>query len=486
MLNYINNNLVLINEYQNLYFHGINIEKLIEGFRTEEIITHTGFDYGRFRVFIDSCLLLLNKEKLSNYCKNRYSFKEFIKEVETDNHLKDYFQIIKQVPLTSNISNICVYHSLENKNKNPWDQVMTIRNAMAHMQYGNFASQENGTMIFYLLYNKDHGIRKDAGIVFEFVLHELIQRFFNNYSSGLLFKNTFFSRYSFQLRKKSIWKYYFYEIKPEIGNEKVYNGYNQWIMSELAKASKDDKKLSQFLQKNNDKINVKELQLNKIIKIRDYKKLAKNMKVQTRDEYFYGLKTFLDFETELSNFLVHIGQLNNVFYSYCTKRDSKNVTKNELERYKKQLEKSLLELYEDENAKISFKIGFVYLYAMNFALRIEDDDYEKVKYQELNVSKFKYRKDNLMQYSQRNKTQNCVLPQYIVERMRNSLMHGHVEILLSNEGKIEFVFRDKYNKRDEVISIILEDLEDFLSQECLYTGIPKKTPTFLAQQMRIE
>lgn len=482
MLNYINNNLVLINEYQNLYFQEINIDKLIEGFRTEDIIMHNGFDYGRFRVFIDSCSLLLNKEKLNNYCKNRYSFREFIKEVEKVTYLKDYFEFIKQEPLTSDISNICLYYSFENKKKNPWDQVMTIRNAMAHMQYGCFFPQENGTIIYYCLYNKDQGIRKDSGIVFECVLHELIQRFFSNYSSGILFKNTFFSRYSFRLQKKSIWKYYFYEITPRICNENLYNGYNQWIMNDLAKVSTDNKKLLLFLQKNKDKINVREFELNKIIKIRDYKKIAKKLKLQTRDEYFYGLKTFLDFETVLSNFLVHIGQLNNVLYSYCTKRDSENVTQNELQEYKKQLEKSLLELREDENAKISFKIGFVYLYAMNFALRTEDDDYKKLKYQELDVSKFKYQKENWVQYSQRNKTQNCILQKYIVERMRNSLMHGHIEILLNNKGEIEFIFRDKYNQREEVISIILEDLEEFLSQKCLYKDIPQKTLTFLAQR----
>ena len=482
MLNYINNNLVLINEYQNLYLHEISIDKLIEGFRTEEIIMHNGFDYGRFRVFIDSCLLLLNKEKLNNYYKNRYSFKDFIKEVENDINLKDYYELIKQEQLTSDISNICLYHSFENKKKNPWDQVMTIRNAMAHMQYGYFSSQKNGTMIYYYLYNKDHGIRKDSGIVFEWVLHELIQRFFSNYSSGLLFKYIFFSRYSFRLRKKSIWKYYFYEITPKICNENLYNGYNQGIMSKLAKVSQDNKKLLRFLKENNERINVKELELNRTIKIRNYKKLAKKLKLQTRDDYIYGLKAFLDFEGELSNFLIHISQLNNVFYSYCTKRDSENVTQNEIEKYKKQLEKSLLELREDKNAKISFKIGFVYLYAMNFALRTEDDDYEELKYQELNVSKFKYQKENWIQYSQRNKTQNCLFPRYIVERMRNSLMHGNIEILLNNKGKIEFIFRDKYNKRDEVISIILEDLEEFLSQKCLYTGIPKKTLTFLVQK----
>lgn len=253
-------------------------------------------------------------------------------------------------------------------------------------------------------------------------------------------------------------------------------------MNQLAQVSKDNKKLLLFLQKNNDKINVKESELNKIIKIRDYKKLTKELKIQTYVEYFYGLKTFLDFETELSNFLVHISQLNNVFYAYCTKRDSKNATQNEIEEYKKQLEKSLLELHEDENAKISFKIGFLYLYSMNFALRTEEDDYEKLKYQDLNVSKFKYQKENLEQYRQRNETQNCLLQKYIVERMRNSLMHGRIEIILNNKGKIEFIFRDKYNNRNEVISIILENLEEFLSQQCLYSGIPQKTLTFMLQR----
>jgi hypothetical protein len=149
---------MLINEYQNLYFQEINIDKIIERFRTGEIIKHNGFDYGRFRVFIDSCLLLLNKEKLNDYYKNGYSFKEFIREVENDIHLKDYFEFIKQEPLTNDISNICLFHSFENKKKKPWDQIMTIRKSMAHMQYGNFFSQENGTLILYWLYNKDAGI----------------------------------------------------------------------------------------------------------------------------------------------------------------------------------------------------------------------------------------------------------------------------------------------------------------------------------------
>lgn len=472
---------MLIHEYQNLYFHEINIDKVIEKFRTEEIITHNGFDYGRFRVFIDSCLLLLNRENLNNYYKNSYSFKAFIEEIKNDARLKDYFELIKREPLVNDISNSCLYHSFENKKKSPWDQVMTIRNAMAHMQYGGFTALQNGTIFLYMLYNKDNGIRKDSGIVFEFVLHELIQRFLNNYSTGILFKYTFFSRYSIRLQKKSRFKYYFYEVTSKICDGNVYNGYNQGIISKLPQMAEDNIKFLLFLQKENNQVNVSESELNKIITISNYKKLIRKSKIQTRYEYFGGLKAFLDFETELSNFLVHVSQLNDILYVYCTKRDSQVTTQNELKEYKKQLENELLKLREDENAKISFKIGFVYLYAMNFALRIEDDDFEKLKYQDLDVSKFKYQNENWEQYKQKNKMQNCLLQKYIVERMRNSLMHGHIGILLNHKGKIEFVFRDKYNKRDEVISIILEDLEEFLSQQCLYNGIPKKTLIFLGQ-----
>ena len=72
MNNYLNNNILLINEYEKLYFDEINIDRVIEKFRNNEFDNYSGFDYGRFRVFIvfiDSCLLLFNKEKLNRYIK---------------------------------------------------------------------------------------------------------------------------------------------------------------------------------------------------------------------------------------------------------------------------------------------------------------------------------------------------------------------------------------------------------------------------------
>lgn len=261
---------------------------------------------------------------------------------------------------------------------------------------------------------------------------------------------------------------------------KQYNGYNDVLMSELARIMKESTQLFPFLKMNEAKLDIKEREISEIISLRKYRKIEKKLKLQTDEEYFYGLKTFLDFETELSNFLVHISRLNDIVYAYCIKRDSKGVTQDELKECKKQLEVALQELREDENAKLSFRIGFVYLYAMNFVLRTEDDDYDKLQYELLNVSMFKYQDKNWDKYRKRNEIENCSLQQYIIERMRNSLMHGRVEVLLNDREKIDIVFRDKFNNRNETIAVTLEDMEKFLEQQFLYTGIPNETIVLLA------
>lgn len=79
-MNYLNNNLLLINEHQNLYKNGINIDFLIEEFHNNRLPNHNGVDYGRLRIFIDSCMLLLNKEKYEFYSKKQCGYKDFLKK----------------------------------------------------------------------------------------------------------------------------------------------------------------------------------------------------------------------------------------------------------------------------------------------------------------------------------------------------------------------------------------------------------------------
>ena len=86
---------------------------------------------------------------------------------------------------------------------------------------------------------------------------------------------------------------------------------------------------------------------------------------------FLWLKTFLDFETEISNFLVHIGQLNEVFYEHYVLTNCGKYSKNQIEEVEPLFEKKLGELREDESAVIAFDIGFTFMKIMNFALRMK-------------------------------------------------------------------------------------------------------------------
>ncbi|MDU1414106.1 MAG: hypothetical protein E6929_14925 [Clostridium sp.] len=48
-------------------------------------------------------------------------------------------------------------------------------------------------------------------------------------------------------------------------------------------------------------------------------------------------------------------------------------------------------------------------------------------------------------------------------------------VSLSKKGEVMIIFWDIYNKRKEKIEISFDDLNAFLSQECLYDGVPKET-----------
>lgn len=476
-MNYLNNNLLLINEYQNLYRNGIDIELLINEFHNNRLLKHNGIDYGRFRVFIDGCMLLLNKEKYEFYMKNQCGYKDFLKKIKKDNNFTDYIKSVKKEVMLVENNDVQVFYSLENKNGTPWNQVAKIRNSMAHMQYGNFAIDENGFIRYYYLYNKDKGVRKDSGVVFESILHDLIHTFFSNYSYGILFKVSIFSKYNFIKNKKSMfYDYYEFVLKEEYLTK--YNGYNINPTSELAKISRKEKELFDYIEKNGAKFTITRKSGLDYIFNPKYIRFKRKYNLNNRTEYYYGLKTLFDFNTEISNFLVHIGQLNEVLYEYSIINSNNSFSEIEKENYKKKFENILSALKEDENAKFAFDIGFEYLKIMNFILRIEDDDYVKLKYDKVDVSMFLYNEDDLKKYIKNN--ENMVSVQnYIIDRMRNALMHGRIDISLNSKGNIIFVFTDKYYKREEKIKIHFNDLKSFLNQKELYENIPKETSFFI-------
>ena len=46
--------------YENLYANGIRIDEIIQMFKKGEFAQYSGFDFGRFRVFVDGCLSLIH------------------------------------------------------------------------------------------------------------------------------------------------------------------------------------------------------------------------------------------------------------------------------------------------------------------------------------------------------------------------------------------------------------------------------------------
>lgn len=474
MNNYLNNNVVLINMYESFYTKGIRIDEIIQTFKSGGFSQYSGFDFGRFRVFVDGCLLLLNKEKLNRYYKNEYCFAKFTEKISNDPQIIPYLDYIQNECLFPKTEGIEIYHSMEGKAKKTWDQVSTIRKALAHMQYGNFQFQESGLLICYYLYNKDKGIRKDVGIVYEPILHEFVKSFFSNYCFGIPFRNTFFMHYSMKNARKTL-RMRYYEITSFKGTDEVYDGYSENSIAELIKRMYNIEDLPTYLSDNKNKFDIKEYKISEKINRNYFRKIANNYRLNDRYKYFYGLKTFLDFETEISNFLVHIGQLNEVLYEYYVFLNCGKYSKDQIEKTKPLFEQRLRELREDESAVIAFDIGFTFMKIMNFALRTEDDDYKKVDFAKIDVSMFFYEEESLREYVIANNIKKDGKQKYIVERIRNSLMHGNLNIEVASKGEILVIFTDIYNKRSDVIKVTLNELKVFLKQPSLYVGVPKET-----------
>lgn len=151
----------------------------------------------------------------------------------------------------------------------------------------------------------------------------------------------------------------FYIIRAKKNVSKKYDGYSSNVISDLIKqfnvAGID---IVAYIKKNQSKYEIEEYKIGEKINLRHFNKLSKKYRLSTVDKYYYGLKTLLDFETEISNFLVHIGQLNSVLYEYSVLKNCGNYSKEQIEALRPQYEKMIQELSEDESATLAFEIGF--------------------------------------------------------------------------------------------------------------------------------
>lgn len=78
MKNYIEGNLAIINYYSKLYEKEIDIDAIADIVNNSKDIEIDLTNFQRFRVFLDSCLLLWNREKFErDYFKNNFVYQDF-------------------------------------------------------------------------------------------------------------------------------------------------------------------------------------------------------------------------------------------------------------------------------------------------------------------------------------------------------------------------------------------------------------------------
>lgn len=162
--------------------------------------------------------------------------------------------------------------------------------------------------------------------------------------------------------------------------------------------------------------------------------------------------------------MVHLIQLNDRLIDYLRDR---RLGVNRLE----QIIDSLKELQEDADKFLCFKYSFEILRMFNIASRMEDDDLPKINYSKISVHGIFLKNPlALYNYYQKNKdkyeiqTHRDLRTAYIVERLRNAIMHGRYWIEL-RDGIVTYIFEDKFNNRSELLEVSEESLLRFINQD---------------------
>ena len=458
--NYLKNNIELIRFYEDYYKNEFNIE-LIKKDISDGKVDINIFNFFRFRIFLDSCAMLFNKEKLEkDYFKNSIDTKNYITSIK-----EKYKDIIDDIEEKFNIKvedtfyYECIGSDFRFTPKSAWESRKILRNSFAHMQYGCFCCYDpKGIIPYYFIFNKDKGVEKSQGLVIESLCHDLIGKLYlNQIIKSIAYKHTYIE-VDMELNK-----YYFVKVTYK-GDEKYKLDTNSHPMNNKVFSSGDYINLKTFLDINStifdvDKIEIDESELKKYKDILK-KRLGKSV---TNTELGYFIKSIYDIETEFSNFLTHLIQLNDRIIDYKIYKD-----KNQLNLIGK-IFNSIDELKEDIDSWIEFKWFFKILYIINLSLILEDDDLEPINYSKICIKDFLYDVEQMVDFVNKKIIDNTISNKdqrfgdviYVLYKIRNSVAHGRINLeIIDNE--IYYIFEDKFHDRSEKIRINIENVENFL------------------------
>lgn len=131
--------------------------------------------------------------------------------------------------------------------------------------------------------------------------------------------------------------------------------------------------------------------------------------------------------------------------------------------------KSINELEEDKTSWIMFKIFFDFLFLVNIVLRNQEYYMSPIDIKKINPYGFEKDDKAMVNYINKKIIEGKIEENnakygnvyYILERIRNAIMHGNIKILLENNNVL-FKFLDKYNSREDVLNIELNKLKNFI------------------------
>lgn len=466
MKSYFESNFELINYYQKLYRHGVDVSEVISKVEKNEEINLDIQDISRFQIFIDSCLFLWNTEKFEKEYKNNFEYKQFFEDMNQKQETKEHIKYLDEVLFHGNYKYFSgFYMSLDNEEVRPWDQVKKVRNGLAHMQYGNYVSAENGPLYIFYLYNKDKGKMKAEGIVIPYFFHEFVNRYYSNYTNmGIPLKHTWFS---FTKNKREI---YFNTVKYIQGVKYVGEPKNH-PMNRFTFEQRRSETFYNYLESNKEIFEHTLIDISNSLSsevIEGFFDNSSNAEVSRKYKLFY------DTDTELSNFLVHINQLNGMIYNYSLRRNISAESPENKEQVNLDIIKGLKELYEDQDTSYTFRHLFNLLLLMNLVQFVQDEyipdiNFRKVSFYLVTPISINYENmcfkinERIIEHSIPSEEAANVCNDYYIDKIRNALMHGHISVKEESNDDLSFIFSDIYKGRNEQIGIKSSSIPEFIN-----------------------
>lgn len=513
--NYIFACLDAITKYEKIYSNGIDLNEIIASSSELEVA-----DLSRFRVFLDTCMLTLNKEKMDEDFENKCDFESFLRHINVDETsyrsiypviLRDrahYFfedELVKRTIIIPDNKEIAFYYSSGSASITAKKQIEIVRKAFAHSQYSDFSQDENtGYLLGYSVDNaKDDNInRVETGKVISDVIHTLVLTFYSDYPSiGIPYQISYILPHSIKNEIDLTYNNLIL-IKPSKTSRYVYDGFSDehpMIKIPLLFNANDLKAFYKYIAENKTELEITEIPLDSIFNHEQFTAISSRYNLNVNDTrienilYFDTTRIVSDPETMISNALTSVAYLNDMLIYYlCGWIDRNNLLA------------AIKEIHdEDAMSVVSNRIGFVLMkswlvaYMWEYEKKYQTARDKTIKYYSksgreldklfdcslIDISLFDYNQNQLNNYVRSNSHNSHAAEEFVMKRFRDALMHGHLKVETNNNNQLVVAFYDinKDTQITKIVKIAIEDLEDFLEKIISYV---EKTVNPTTQQLR--